>query len=128
VVSLVVKLRIASKFDARTVVEQHFEALPHAYALLQQACEESNKLQLSRNIEPSVTRLLRSLSELTTQLELYVDGVETDKSEGGDCETNFGSGAPCGFRWRKALQVGAELRQRLNCFTDLADEASHGGW
>ena len=128
VVSLVVKLRIASKFDAGTVVEQQIEALPHAYALLQQACEESNKLPLSRNIEPSVTRLLRSLNELTTQLELYAGEIETDKSEGGDCETNFGAGAPCGFRWRKALHVAAELRQHLSSFTDLADEASHGDW
>jgi hypothetical protein len=127
VVSLVVKLRFASKFDAGRVVEQHIEALPHAYALLQQACEESNKLQLSRSIEPSVTRLLSSLNELTTQLELYVEADQSE-SEDDDYETNFSSGAPSGFRWRKTLHVAAELRQLLSSFTDVADEASHGGW
>ncbi len=132
VVSLVVKLRIASKLDPGPVMEQHIEALPHAYAFLQQACEESNKLQLSRNIEPSITNLLRRLNALTTQIELYVGEVETDNPEDDcedeDCETDFSSEAPSGFRWRKAMHVAAELRQLLSSFTDHADEASHGGW
>ena len=129
VVSLVVKLHFASKFDAGTEVEQYLEALPNAYASLQRACEESNKRQLSRNIEPSLSSLLKCLHELTSHLELYLCEVETEQAgpEDDDCETSIGSGTPSDFRWRKVLHVAAELKQHLNSFTAFSDEASHDG-
>jgi len=128
VVSLVVQLRIAAKHDAGLVVEQHIEVLPPAFASLRQACEESTEWQLSPNVEPNVTGLLRFLNELTTHLERYLGEFETDELDDDDCEVDFGSEPLHGFRWRKVLRVGAELRQFLRSFVDSADETSNGGW
>lgn len=125
VVSLVVQFRIASQFDSGTMVEQYTEALQHAYALLQKACEVSDEQQLSSNVEPSVENLQQSLNKLTIQLKLYL-GV-TDNSEDEDCETD-GSSVPISFRWRKVLRAAAELKRLLKSFTKIPSETSQGDW
>jgi len=127
VVSLVVQLRIAAKHDAGIVVEQLIETLMSGYAPLRQACEESTDQELSRNVQPNVTRLLAALDKLTTHLERYLSESEEDEST-DDSEPDFSPRSPRGFRWRKVLHVGKELRHGLRSFTDIAEETSNDGW
>jgi len=127
VVSLVVQLRIAAKHDAGLVVEQLIETLMSGYAPLRQACEESTDQELSWDVQPNVTRLLAVLDKLTTRLERYLSESEEDESA-ADSEPDFSPQPPRGFRWRKVLHVGKELRHILRSFTDIADETPNDGW
>ena len=127
VVSLVVQLRIAAKHDACLVVDQLIEALMSGYAPLRQACEESTDQELSGTVQPNVTRLLAVLDKLTTHLESYLSESEEDESA-DDSEADFSPQPPRGFRWRKVLHVGQELRHILLSFTDIAEETPNDGW
>ncbi len=121
------QLRIAAKHDAGLVLEQLIETLMFGYAPLRQACEESTDQELSRNVQQNVTRLLAALDKLTTHLERYLSESEEDESA-DDSEPDFSPQPPRGFRWRKVLHVGKELRHGLQSFTDIAEETSNDGW
>ncbi len=127
VVSLVVQLRIAARHDVGLVVEQFIETLMSGYARLRQACEESTDQELSWDVQPNVSRLLAAQDNLTTRLERYLSASKEDESA-ADSEPDFSLQPSRGFRWRKVLHVGKELRHILRSFTDTAEETPSDGW
>jgi len=110
-------------------VRQYIESLTHAYALLQQVCEESTEQQLSLSVEANAAELLKLVNELTTHLQHSLGEFESDDSEDDDgYEGSFIPESQNVFHCRKALRAGEQLSQLLRSFTDYSEETSHDGW